>query len=180
MKLALLLLVLQGCLGALDTLWYHEWKQQLPSRRAARLELRLHAIRDFAYTILFGSLAWFVWGGALAWLLAVLLFFEICVTLWDFVEEDRHRPLPPGERVMHTLMAILYGAFLAYLIPEMLLWTKQPTGWHLVSYGWLSMIMSAMAIGVTLSGIRDLVASFSIKTASVQSREGVELPSRKL
>ena len=28
------------------------------------------------------------WHGALAWVLLGLLFGEICITLWDFIEED--------------------------------------------------------------------------------------------
>src|SRR5262245_46820331 len=76
------------------TCWYHEWVQCLPARATARRELRLHATRDFAYTIVFGSLAWVVWQGWCVWLLVSVLLFEILITLWDFLEEDRSRPLP--------------------------------------------------------------------------------------
>ena len=34
--------------------------------------------------------------------------------------------LPAGERVMHTIMAIVYGAFLAHLLPQVLQWLSQP------------------------------------------------------
>ena len=116
MEVTLGILLFLGMLGAFDTLWYHEWRQRLPVRPTGATELRLHAARDFAYAILFGSLAWTRWQGLLTWLLALLLAFEIGITLWDFIEEDISRPLPPGERVMHTIMAILYGAFLVWLI----------------------------------------------------------------
>ncbi len=158
MNAALSLLLVQGCLGAFDTLWYHEWQARLPSRRLASRELLLHATRDLAYAIVFGSLAWCQWRGLLAWLLIGVLAAEIAITLWDFIEEDLRRPLPAGERVMHTIMGIVYGAFLARLVPELAGWMTLPTGFGSVSYGWLSWLMSALAVGVFLSGIRDLVA----------------------
>jgi hypothetical protein len=160
MDVTLGILLFLGMLGAFDTLWYHEWRQRLPARPTGGTELRLHAARDFAYAILFGSLAWMRWQGALAWLLALLLATEIGITLWDFIEEDISRPLPPGERVMHTIMAIVYGAFLANLFPHMWEWSGQETAFAPTFYGILSWLMSALAVGVFCSGIRDLVASF--------------------
>jgi hypothetical protein len=159
MTTALSLLIVQGVLGGLDTLIYHELLQRLPHRATGRLELRLHASRDFAYAILFGSLAWVAWQGWWALVLAALLVVEILITLWDFLEEDLRRPLPPGERIMHTVMAIVYGGFLAYLAPQLVLWGHQPTRFASSDYGWISWVMTAMAVGVLLSGIRDLWAS---------------------
>ena len=159
MTAALLLLLTQGALGAFDTLWYHEWQARLPSSPAARTELRLHAARAFAYAVVFGGLGWFAWTGSLAVVLAAILLLEIGITLWDFIEEDRSRPLPAGERVMHTVMAIVYGAFLANLVPEMIVWWRLPTGLGWSDHGILSWLMSALAAGVFLSGIRDLLAS---------------------
>ena len=159
MDVALGLLMAQGALGAFDTLFYHEWRQRLPARPTARTELRLHASRDFAYTIVFGSLAWVEWHGWLVWLFVAVLGFEIVITLWDFIEEDHSRPLPAGERIMHTLMAILYGAFLANLVPQLILWSSGPSEFMPVSYGVVSWLMTAMAVGVFASGIRDLAAS---------------------
>jgi len=159
MTTALSILLVQGILGACDTLWYHELMQRLPARPTGRLELRLHAARDFAYAVLFGSLAWVTWNGAWAWLVALLLVVEIAITLWDFVEEDMRRPLPPGESVMHTIMAIVYGAFLANFLPQLFLWSQRPTGFASAYYGWLSWLMSLMAHGVFGSSVRDLAAS---------------------
>ena len=72
MDVALGLLLAQGALGAFDTLWYHEWMQRLPARATARRELRLHAARDFAYAVVFGSLAWVVWRGWFVWVLVAV------------------------------------------------------------------------------------------------------------
>lgn len=163
MLIALYLLLIQGTLGAFDTLYYHEYQQQLPRNASAKIELRLHASRDFAYAIVFGSLGWVLWQGAWAWVFLAILVFEIGITLWDFIEEDLTRRLPAGERVMHTVMAIIYGAFLAFLIPQVLLWLSQSTGFIVVNRGWLSWLLSAFAAGVFFSGIRDVVASFRME-----------------
>ena len=159
MTAALYFLIAQGVLGALDTLIYHELGARLPSTPTARLELRLHASRDFAYAIIFGTLAWYTWNGALVWALLGILLFEIIITLWDFIEEDLTRKLPAGERVMHTIMAILYGAFLANLGPALITWAQSPTGFGHADYGIVSWIMTAFSVGVLMSGVRDAVAS---------------------
>jgi hypothetical protein len=159
MTTALIQLAILGALGAFDTLYYHEWKLRLPSRPQARVELALHASRDFAYALLFGTIAWLTWNGALVWLFAGLLAAEIVITLWDFIEEDRTRTLPPGERAMHAIMGIVYGLFLAELWPAMPRWARLETGFATASYGPLSWLLTAMAVGVFLSGVRDLISS---------------------
>lgn len=159
MKTSLLLLLFQGMLGAFDTLYYHEYKLRLPAQTYARHELKLHALRDFAYALLFGTIGWLTWNGLFAWLFLVLLVTEIAITLADFLEEDRIRKLPPGERVMHAVMGIVYGLFLAYLFPNILEWIKQPTGFGVVSHGLLSWFLTLMAGGVLLSGVRDFLSA---------------------
>jgi uncharacterized protein len=110
--------------------------------------------------VVFSSLAWLTWDGFWAWILGGLLIFEIVITLQDFVEEDRSRKVPPGERIMHALMGITYGAFLAYLVLELIIWLQRPSGFTQQDYGWLSWTLSAMALGVTISGARDLIAAW--------------------
>lgn len=169
MKAALILLVVQGLLGAFDTLYFHEWKLRLPAHPRARLELTLHAARDFFYAVLLGSIPWVTWDGALAWVFAALLLAEIVITLWDFVEEDSWRVLPGGERVMHTVMALVYGGFLAKLIPEVAAWSALPTAFRRVDYGWLSRVLTVFAAGVLLSGVRDLLSSRQHEEAAAGS-----------
>ncbi|MBL4654323.1 MAG: hypothetical protein JKY33_00690 [Bacteroidia bacterium] len=163
MQIALYMLITQGILGALDTVIYHELKIGLPKQSFAKTELRLHAARDYAYAIVFGSLAFLEWNGYLAVIFSAILLFEVIITLWDFVEEDLTRKLPAGERIMHTIMAIIYGGFLSYLLPEIWTWWQQPTGFVMVEYGWLSYLLAVFGIGVFISGVRDLVASFQLK-----------------
>src|SRR5262249_6798623 len=157
-----------GAWGAFDPLGPQGYGQRLPSGAGARRELRLHASRDFAYAIVFGSLAWAEWHGALTWVLVTILAFEVVITLCDFIEEDRNRPLPAGERIMHTIMAIVYGAFLANLVPHLVDWSAAPTGFAPVDYGVISWVMTAMAVGVFASGIRDVLASLSPVTAAAR------------
>jgi hypothetical protein len=156
---ALILLAVQGALGAWDTLYYHEWRLRLPSQPHAGTELLLHATRDFLYAVLFVSIGWVAWNGLLGWLFGAILVAEILITLWDFLEEDRTRKLPPGERVGHAIMGIVYGVFLAYLLPEVWRWLQRPTGFTRVDHGALSWLLTAMGAGVFLSGLRDLAAS---------------------
>ena len=159
MTIAIWLLFTQALLGAFDTLYYHEYRLRLPHGLGTTTELRLHASRDFAYAVIIGTLGFVTWNGALAWILFGLLAAEIVITLWDFIEEDRIRRLPAGERAMHAIMGIVYGAFLAYLIPEKLQWSQQPTGWGASYHGFPAWVLSGLAVGVFLSGARDAVAS---------------------
>jgi hypothetical protein len=149
----------QASLGAFDTLYYHEYKLKLAAGQHTGLELRLHATRDFAYALIIGSLGFVTWNGLFAWLLLLLLLGEIAITLWDFIEEDRIRRLPPGERAMHAIMGIVYGAFLAFLIPQMFRWSNLDTGFGPSYHGFPAWMLLLLAIGVLVSGIRDLSAS---------------------
>ena len=159
MRTAIWLLLLQALLGAFDTLYYHEYRLKLAQSARTRVELPLHAARDFAYAIIIGSLGFLTWHGVFAWVLLALLIGEICITLWDFIEEDKTRRLPPGERAMHAVMGIVYGAFLAFLIPQLLEWSTLATGFGPSYHGFPAWMLLVLAAGVLASGIRDFVAS---------------------
>jgi hypothetical protein len=160
MKTVIYIAIAQALLGAFDTLYYHEYQQQLPRSQKARRELRLHALRDFAYAIIFITFGWLEWRGWFGVLFALILVAEIIITITDFIEEDKTRKLPGGERAMHTFMAIVYGGLLSYLLPIVFSWWSNDTsGIVLVNYGILSWIMTVFAIAVFGSGIRDWIAS---------------------
>ncbi|HUR19439.1 MAG TPA: hypothetical protein VMZ90_01440 [Vicinamibacterales bacterium] len=159
MRTAIWLLLLQATLGAFDTLYYHEYRLRLAHSDHTRVELRLHASRDFAYAIIIGSLGFVTWHGAFAWVLLGLLMAEICITIWDFIEEDKIRKLPAGERAMHAIMGIVYGAFLAFLIPQMIEWSSLSTSFGPSYHGFPAWILLVLSLGVAVSGIRDLIAS---------------------
>lgn len=187
MNRVLWLLAIQGALGGLDTLYYHEWRARLPALGpAAKAELQLHAARDFIYAIIFGTLPWLAWEGIWAAVLAALLLAEIALTLFDFIVEDRVRqPLGgvyKGERAMHAIMGIIYGAMLAHLIPIMVRWWSQPTALSVQVSSVpepLRWTLYVMAAGVLLSGVRDLCAAIGLPHSgwpwgiAKQSKEGV-------
>jgi hypothetical protein len=162
---ALCLLAAQGAFGAFDTLYYHEWRARLPAGGAqTRPELLLHAVRDMVYALLFGLLPRYRGQGAWAGLLAVLVAFEIVITLVDFRVEDTVRaPFGgtfPGERTTHTIMAIIYGAFLGSWAPGLVSDWSAPTGWVAVGAPRvLVAVMTLMSIGVFASGLRDFYAA---------------------
>ena len=162
MTAALSVLIALALMGAFDTIVFHELVAKLPSNPAARRELQLHASRDCVYVILFASLAWLQPHGWLVLLLAALLATEIAITLSDFIVEDRTRRLPPGERTMHAIMGITYGVFVALLFPHAVGWLGAPAGLEHAYYGWMTWVLTAFAIGVGLSGIRDVIASSAL------------------
>jgi hypothetical protein len=164
------MLTIQGIIGAFDTLYYHEWRARLPAMGVqAGPELRLHALRDFLYAVLFGTLPWIAWQGW--WSAGLLAVFasEIVLTLSDFVVEIKVRKpigdVVAGERVTHAIMGILYGGMMAMLGPTLQQWRNAPTGLVFspapvpAELRWL---MTLLAAGVFFSGLRDLYAAFGL------------------
>ena len=158
MEPALALLTLQGLLGAADNLWNHELKVALATRSTARRELALHALRGALYVPLFLVFGWLEPHGWLALALAAVMLIEVVVTLLDFVEEDRTRVLPANERVLHTVLTVSFGAFLAVASPVVLQWAHQPTAAVVVDRGVWSWVMSLYALGAFAWALRDALA----------------------
>ncbi len=148
MEAVFTVIFIQGMVGALDNIWHHQLTERLQTQPRARKELTLHTVREFLYGIIFLGLAWLAWAGAWAVLLLVLMAIEIGITLWDFVEEDRSRKLPPFERVLHTVLAINFGVLLALLTPIWVAWVAADTELRVVNYGAYSWIMSLFGFGV--------------------------------
>ena len=159
MSLLAVLLVTQILLGGFDNLWHHELKEHLPGRREARVEVALHSCRELCYALLFAGLAWWEWRGAWAAAVVGVLVVEVCVTLADFVVEDRTRRLPQTERVLHTVLAINFGAMLAVLAPMLLTWARLPTALAHVDYGLASWLLTAAAAGVLAWSARNALAA---------------------
>ena len=154
-----ILLFAQMAMGAADTIFHHELTQRLAWRPTAQFELRLHGGRNLIYALVFLGIGVAQPGGALAWGLLALLGVETVITLVDFVEEDRTRQLPWTERVLHTLLTLNYGLVLALLVPVILGWTADQSQLVRVDHGWISLAFVIAAIGVTISGVRDLLAA---------------------
>ncbi|MET4727798.1 uncharacterized protein (TIGR01777 family) [Lysobacter enzymogenes] len=157
--LFLSLLLLQIAMGALDTVAHHEVMEKLANRRSAALELKLHSARGFVYGFLFLVFAWIRPQGL--WLAAVwaLVLIEVGITLWDFVVEDATRLLPNTERVLHTILAVNGGAmFAVYALATRGDWTL-PSALTPAAHGWMSWALSAAALGIAVSAVRDGLAA---------------------
>ena len=94
---------------------------------------------------------------------------EIILTLWDFVVEIAARrelgDVYAGERVTHAVMGIVYGAFLATLIPTLRSWWESQTALTLEPApipGSIRLALTAMGVGVVLSGLRDSYAALGL------------------
>jgi uncharacterized protein (TIGR01777 family) len=167
------LLTLQAILGGIDNLWHHEITERLPSRRSAAPELVLHAVRELIYAVIFLGLALYQPHGAWAWLLATLLLVEILVTLTDFIVEDRTRRLPPFERILHTVLALTFGAFLAVLAPVLFAWAAMPTALPAVRHGftWPFVLFGT---GLVAWSVRNFVAVLRLRQPPEWVRDPLE------
>jgi hypothetical protein len=153
------LIAIQIVMGAFDTFYHHELTERLAWRPSQEHELRLHAVRDGFYALLFLVLAFAEVHGWWAVLVMAVLIAEVAVTLMDFVEEDMSRKLPASERVNHTLLALNYGAILALLLPILAAWAGDATAIVPASYGLWSALAVVAAAGTALLGVRDYAAS---------------------
>lgn len=158
MNAVFVLMTVQALLGGFDNLWHHELGARLPQRASARRELALHAAREAIYGVVFLGLAWAEWHGAFALLLALLLAAEVVITLADFLEEDRTRELPPLERVLHTVLAVSYGLFLATLAPRLWAWAHAPSALVPAPHGAVSWLFTLFAAGLFGWSVRNTVA----------------------
>ncbi len=159
MSAAFWLLALQGVLGGFDNVWNHEWRAHLPSSPRARRELRLHAMRGLIYGPVFLAFAWVALHGLYTVALLSILAVELLITLMDFVEEDRSRVLGAQERVLHALLTLNYGAFLALILPELVTSAAMPTVMLPVDHGWMSWLLTLYAAGSCGFGAREALAA---------------------
>ncbi len=174
----LILLTAQILIGGLDNLLHHEITEKLPARVSARTELALHAARELSYGVLLVTLAWLAPQGFWAWALLAVVALEIAITLADFVEEDRTRTLPPFERVLHTILALNFGAILALGAPVWAAWAAAPTGLAFEAHGMFSWFFTLTAVGVLIWSARNFIAALSLaRKARAASRDAAPLPS---
>jgi len=153
------LLSIQITMGAFDMIVHHEGTERLAWRKSQKHELRLHGVRNFFYAVIFLCFAWAEPHGVWTMILSGILLVEVLITLWDFVEEDMTRKLPATERVLHTLLALNYGAILALAAPFLWAWVWMPTAFVTVNYGWWSVLLTLSSLGVAVFAARDLFAA---------------------
>jgi uncharacterized protein (TIGR01777 family) len=162
MLAAFVLITIQALLGGVDNFWHHEVTERLPARRGAAGELSLHAARESLYAFLFIGLAWFQWQGYWAALIAAVLIAEIVVTLADFVIEDKTRRLTPFERVLHTVLALNYGALLAVLVPMLMAWSRLPSAVLHTSHAF-SWAFTLFGAGLLVWSVRNAIAVLDLR-----------------
>ena len=159
-EIALLLLLVHGALGAVDTFFHHEWLERLPHRPFAARELALHGARSLSFVLIFGGLAWFEWRGAWGWVLLGLLGVETLLTLADSVVEDRTRVLRASERINHMLLAMNTGAYTAFLGWQVVAeWRHATTALVPTRHPLLSELLTACAIVIAAWVLRDGLAA---------------------
>jgi hypothetical protein len=107
-------------------------------------------------------MAWYRWQGAWAALIGGVLALEVVVTLADFVVEDQTRHLPRLERVLHTLMALNYGAVLAFLVPMLIGWSNLPVAVAATSHAF-SWIFILFGVGALAWSVRNTVAVLKLR-----------------
>ena len=159
MTLVFSLLTVQTLLGAVDSLWNHQIATRLAQRRAARLELALHAARAFAFALLLVALAWREWHGGWAVALGALLLLQTVICAADFVVEDRTRRVSAFERALHTVLTLLFGVVLMALAPRLIEWFALPTAIVGAAHGTFSVAFSVFAAAMAAWGLRDALAS---------------------
>lgn len=163
------LIALQIAMGGFDTFFHHEFTERLPWRPSQRQEMRLHGVRNLIYSAVFVLLGWTQPQGWFAYALLAGLFIELIITLIDFVEEDRTRKLPGTERVLHTVLALNYGAILALFTPVLLEWGGRTSSIDVVNYGLWSWLTVPAAVGTLVCGFRDLAAAKRLETLGHRS-----------
>ena len=169
-EIALVLLLVHGALGAVDTFYNHEWKERLPSRPEAARELALHSRRSAHFAVMFLGRAGFEGRGGWAWAALGLIAAEYLVTLADSVVEDRTRVLGPVERVNHMLLGLNTGLYCAFVAFQAIRWAEQPSALVRTHYPWLSELLTACALVIAVWVVRDGAAARREARAAAEAR----------
>lgn len=169
MTAVLMLAALQGLVGAFDLAFHHEFTERLTWKTGTGRELGLHAARNALYAVIFLVLAWAEPHGWWVGVFVAVLAAEVAITLADFIVEDRTRLLPESERIIHTLLAVSYGAFLALLTPHLIAWSGEPSGLVLVERGLWSTLFTIFALGVGLWALRDAARARAVASPALSA-----------
>ena len=152
-------LALHGLIGGLDVIVNHELLARLPAQPWAGPEERMHSAREWIFFAIFASLAWFEWHGAAAWWIALLFLAEVLVSARDVVIEGDTRVLPKPERVLHLFLFMNLGALVVLVGQASLGWHALPTAVARTDYGWVSWVLSAMAVLTLGWAVRDGISA---------------------
>jgi hypothetical protein len=169
MEVATWLLFIIGVLGAIDIALYHSASHGIRSHPDSRAELIVHCLRGPTYAALFLVVPNFALHGVFFWSLVALLVFDVAISIIDFAMERESRRffggLPSGEYVLHVLIAMVFGAFVASIFFGAGEWAAEPTAifWHPAEVpALLRALLAVMAVIVLYSGIMDLRAAIRL------------------
>lgn len=180
MKIVLALLLVQGMLGAYDSLWHHEITARLPQRRSARRELLRYSARAFLYALIVLGLAWREWRGAWVWLLAGLLVSMALLTFADWLAPVRTRALPAAERRLHAVLAVNCALWLGLCVSHGVAWSLQPTALAPVAYGGMSIALTLAAAAALAWALRTLSAGLRQLRAPAWVRQPLTVGAREV
>lgn len=163
------LLLALGVFGVADVLFYHSISHGIRTHRESCWELVTHALRGPTYAILFLIVPNYEVRGAFAVMLALLLVFDVGISVADFWLERTSRAelggLPSGEYVLHMIMAMLFGAFVMAVAPTLIEWTRGASRIVVdaaLAPVWVRCVLATFAVGVFVSGFMDLLAVFRL------------------
>ncbi|MDZ4860171.1 MAG: hypothetical protein SGI88_14435 [Candidatus Hydrogenedentes bacterium] len=164
MEVASYLLFVLGVLGAADIAMYHSVSHGIRNHPDSRAELITHSLRGPTYAVLFVLLPNFSLKGWWFGLLVIILIFDLLISLIDFALERKSRSffngLPSGEYVLHTVIAMVFGAMVSSVFYEGGRYFYHATS---ITYfpavpEFLRAIFVVMAVLVLISGTQDAVA----------------------
>lgn len=177
MAISSYLLFALGVLGATDIALYHSIAHGIRSHPDSRAELITHSLRGPTYALLFLVVPNSVLRGWWFVALAGLLVFDIAISLVDFALEKSSRALlaglPSGEYVLHTIIAMVFGAMTASIFFEGGSGYYQPTALVYVPQtlpGILRLVFAIMAALVLISGLQDALAVVRLSKASQRGK----------
>ena len=168
-----------GLLGACDILFFHVLGQSLRCNHDSRRELVTHVVRDMIYATLFLVVPNVAFHGAAYALFALLVVFDIGISIADFTLEKESRKrmggLPTGEYLLHIALAVLYGAMLASIIDATVpVWLHAPTAIRFEPAAVpaaLRAALAAMAVGALAAGMQDFLAVRRLMRTDVRRSE---------
>jgi hypothetical protein len=177
MTAAIWILFVLGLLGAADIVLFHTLAHGIRRHPDCRTELLVHALRGPTYALLFAGVPNLGLHGAWFWTLCALLAFDLLLSVVDFLVERRSRArlggLPTGEYLLHVLLGILFGAFVALLLSATASWSSLPTAlaWQPAAVpDLLRWTLVVMAAGVLASGAMDAAAWWRMRSAAARGR----------
>jgi hypothetical protein len=166
MEVATWILFIIGVLGATDIALYHSASHGIRSHPDSRAELIVHSLRGPTYAILFFAVPNLALYGIFFWALIALLAIDVAISLVDFALERESRRffggLPSGEYVLHVMIAMVFGAFVASIFFGAGSWAFEPTAiaWQPAEVPMLlRFILAVMAVVVLYSGMQDAIAA---------------------